>query len=190
MTEAATIPAVAAPTLLGPAQGAFVADADALTRWASTARAGETCVYARLARLPRMATGAEQARTMSAAGLVCLFSQRTVDPALFDYRAQRTALCFGAPSANPPIDAALPTDEALLLDILSTHADLSLDCPSNADIAAVLGWRQPARVATLMARLRAIGAIDMQWFGAPPWRQVTILSTGAATAGLRFTGRP
>jgi hypothetical protein len=169
---------VAAPDLLGPDRGIFVAAPAALIRWAQRAIAGETCTYARVSRMPRTDACAAAARMLSDGGSVQLWQARSSLPGLFEYRARRTL----KPLVTMVRPLELPRAQRLVLQILTEAAEEGQPCPTNSEIAlqAGLGYRQ--RAAAIVVQLRNMGLIKVDSMRAPIGRRVTICDTGATTS--------
>ncbi len=163
--------------------GSFVAAAHAIASWTMHAAPGRICVYARVERLSRGGVG-ERVRQLHAAGLLRMLPQRRAENGLFEYRAQRTALPFS--QGRPvPDEAGLSAEARLLLDLLVQVADEGAVCPTDHDLAALLGMKSPSQVGRLMAQLRLRRLIATEMVPGPakmPVRVVTIAETGAVTA--------
>ncbi len=78
---------------------------------------------------------------------------------------------------------ALSSTEASILSALTDAAARGLRCPTNEDLADMLGLRAVSSPVWLMQRLEARGAIRVERFQRE--RRVTIVATGQATAAVR-----
>lgn len=169
---------IAAPALLGPERGMFVAAPAALIRWAQRALAGETCTYARASRLPRLDACAAAARMLSDGGSLQLWQVRSALPGLFEYRARRTM----RPLVTAARPVELPRQLRLVLAILADAAAEGQPCPTNSEIALQAGLGYPQRAAACVAQLRNMGLITVETMPLPIGRRVTIAETGATTS--------
>lgn len=80
-----------------------------------------------------------------------------------------------------PVFAATP--EGQLFALLCEIAEAGLPCPSNAALAARLGWEDREQVKYRLRRLRGSGHVTVHLTDARvAWRTITIVETGARTA--------
>ncbi|AJP72281.1 hypothetical protein [Sphingomonas hengshuiensis] len=162
--------------------GEFLASGHALTSWAMQAGPGRVCIYARVPRLGRGGVG-ERARQLHAMGLVKMLAQRPRGDGLFDYRAERTALPFGQATA-PPDAHGLRAEARLLFDLLQDLADKGERCPSDRDLAAMLGFKRSEMANRQMGELHRRALIRSVLVGLPMGgtvRVVTIVGSGCST---------
>jgi len=162
-----------------PHTGPFAATADGLSGWVSGAGAGRLCVYARAQQAPR-GVGARAHRLMLQ-GLITLQRTRHAPGSpLFDFAARRTALPFA--KARPvAANTTLPAEARLLLDLLVRFADDRRRCPTNPELAALLGVRSADLVSKHLAKLDQANLISIIRYEDLNFRQIEILETGAKT---------
>jgi hypothetical protein len=149
------------------------ADVDA---WLRTAHPGEAFVYA---HGPQLVQGGAAGRVaaLTQSGDVTPHHKRTADGG-FDFIVRR---CAPRPSARAPVCTA---DMLSVLVELQDAAMNRRKCPSDADLAHATGVA-PGTVKWLVRRLEEGGFIKRQTLRtrSGPFRQVTVVATGATTAG-------
>ncbi len=166
-------------TCLISAAGPFAVSADALDAWVAGASTNCMCVYARGQLVPR-GVGA-RAMTLMAQGLILLRRGRHAPGSpLFDYAALRTPLALDK-ARTVPISTTLPAETRHLFDILARMADDGARCPSNEQLAALIGVRGAKAAHKHLAKLSEVSMISIRWDEDFANRQIEILETGATT---------
>lgn len=157
---------------------------DQLDNWAARALPGENVVYSTGAR-PGDAIGAA-VRQLHAAGLVTMTSKR------LDGRLRHIVQRLPAPRASQlgkPVargrftvacDDAKQTTRAVL-QVLRRAAKRGESCPTNAELARIVGLKDAAAASYRMRRLVKEGAIVVEEPSPLERRVVTITATGART---------
>lgn len=159
--------------------GPFAASADGLNSWVAGASPNRLCVYARGQMVPR-GVGA-CAMTLMAQGLILLRRGRHAPGSpLFDYAARRTALPLDQ-ARIVPISTTLPAETRHLFDILARMADDGARCPSNEQLAALIGVRDAKAAHKHLAKLTEANMISVAWPEDAGFRQIEILESGAKT---------
>ncbi|MEG3177029.1 hypothetical protein U1872_12375 [Sphingomonas sp. RB3P16] len=159
--------------------GPFAASADSLNGWVAQAASDRMCIYARGQSVPR-GVGA-RAMMLMAQGLIHLRRTRhAVGGPLFDYAARRTALPLDK-ARIVPISTTLAAETRHLFDILARLADDAARCPSNEELAALIGVRGAKAAHKHLAKLSEANMISIRWDADFAIRQVEILESGAKT---------
>lgn len=183
-------------------QLATAATPEELAAWMADAAPRARAIYAQGADLPREAAGVKLVQGWIDSGLVVPLTQRDPrDARRFQFMVERTAERADRPGTTAfAEDRTIAAQKAAVLAALTAAARVPAPCPSNADLARVLGLgrsergRQRARY--LVDRLREDGAIAVEYAGRFAGRVVTITSgsargcktAGPATTGPRTTG--
>ncbi|WP_278983233.1 winged helix-turn-helix domain-containing protein [Sphingobium yanoikuyae] len=158
---------------------------DQLDNWAARALPGEDVVYSTGAR-PGEAIGAA-VRQLHAAGLVTMTSKR------LDGRLRHIVQRLPAPRASQQLRKPVPrgrftvaSDDAkrtmrAVLQVLRRAAKRGEPCPTNAEIARIVGLKDAAAASYRVRRLVKGGAIVVEEPSPLERRVVTIAATGAQT---------
>ena len=153
-------------------------------RWIELAGPGERLVYARGARLPR-SEGVNAVDRLRLEGQVIL-NQRRCGPADFEYLATRTVESRAAPKPRVPTPLLDHHGEdhgddatSRTFALLARCANFKRPCPSNGEIARLLGLA-PGSVSYQLDKLKKARLIAVQ---TDPMgrRSVTIVATGKRT---------
>ncbi len=162
--------------------GTFYAAKAQLEAWLEGAAPGHSAVYAKGPSLDPRHEVVILVKDWIATGEVNPV-QRRVDGELV-YQVQRRA---AGPDAIDGVtrrlrlsEAEAETPEGKLLTHLSRLANLGLPCPSNAEIAEAIGWRDGEAVRYRFNNLKKAGQIDVAISGER--RVVLIVATGKRTA--------
>ena len=166
-----------------------VASPTRIAAWMELAKQGDVFTYATRLCLPVNSAGAKRMRELAALGLVVLTRPRsTIDPTVFNYRAQRT----GKPTPlTRPVRAVLTAPSAKLVDgeaaivdallpVLERFAQHARPCPTDKQLADKARLTEGAVKAGLEAMIAA-HLIKVLGCAAPTYRRVIILGTGAIT---------
>lgn len=149
--------------------------------WARHARPGDEFIYHKGAYLLQSLPAVEVVRELQGQGLILLY-QRRVGPSKFDYCARRRAAPERRPSSCHSIDqSGLDGDRRALLKVLTRIAKAGRPCPSNHDLAEMVGLNDRHSVRYRMISLMQSGHIEII---SPPdgSRVIVILATGDRTA--------
>ena len=170
-----------------------VASPTRIDAWMEVAKHGDVFTYATRLCLPVNSAGAKRMRDLAALGLVVLTRPRsTIDPTVFNYRAQRTGkptpltrpvrAVLTAPSAKLVDDEAAIVDE--LLPVLERFALHGRPCPTDKQLADKARLTE-AEVKAGLEAMVAAHLIKVLGCAAPTYRRVVIVGTGAITGIAR-----
>jgi hypothetical protein len=166
-----------------------VASPERIDAWIEVAKQGDVFTYATRLCLPVNSAGAKRMRQLEALSLVVLTRPRsTLDPTVFNYRAQRTGKVTPMTRPVRPVlvapSAKLVDDEAAIVDallpVLERFAQHARPCPTDKQLADKARLTEGAVKAGLEAMVAA-HLIKVLGCAAPTYRRVVIVSTGAIT---------
>lgn len=166
-----------------------VASPERIEAWIEVAKQGDVFTYATRLCLPVNSAGAKRMRQLEALGLVVLTRPRsTLDPTVFNYRAQRTGKATPMTRPVRPVlvapSAKLVDDEAVIVDallpVLERFASHARPCPTDKQLADKARLTEEAVKVGLEAMVAA-HLIKVLGCAAPTYRRVVILGTGAIT---------
>ena len=170
-----------------------VASPPRIAAWMEVAKPGDVFTYATRLCLPVNSAGAKRMRELAALDLVVLTRPRsTIDPTVFNYRAQRTSK---PTPLTRPVRAVLTAPSAKLVDnevaivdsllpVLERFAQHGRPCPTDKQ----LGDRARLSETEVKSALEAMVAahlISVLGCAAPTYRRIVIVGSGAITGIAR-----
>ena len=166
-----------------------VASPTRIDAWMEVAQKGDVFLYATRSCLPVNSAGAKHMRDLAGRGLVILTQPRsTLDPTVFNYRAQRTsqatAMTRPARSLLVAPSTALVDDEAMIVDallpVLERFAAHGRPCPTDKQLAEKARLTED-EVKVGLAAMVVAHLIKVLGCAAPTYRRVVIVGSGAIT---------
>ena len=170
-----------------------VASPERIEAWIEIAKQGDVFTYATRLCLPVNSAGAKRMRQLEALGLVVLTRPRsTLDPTIFNYRAQRTGKATPMTRPVRPVlvapSAKLVDDEAEIVDallpVLERFARHGRPCPTDKQLADKARLTEAEVKAGLQAMVAA-HLIKVLGCAAPTNRRIVIVGSGAVTGFAR-----
>lgn len=141
----------------------------------SSARPGDSLIYASGTVFPRFAAGVARARAAGANGYVTFTTRRSAGRV--EYVMQRLAKRMQAKVMAGTADRP---DDIILLHLSRAAAD-RLPCPTNEELARKAGLTDGAAASYIVGKLKRAGKIHVEQFGPGKRRVVTIAASGART---------
>lgn len=157
--------------------------------WMEVAQKGDVFLYATRSCLPVNSSGAKHMRELAGRGLVILTQPRsTLDPTVFNFRAQRTSKPTAMTRPGRPVlvapSAKLVDDEAAIVDallpVLQRFAERGRPCPTDKQLAERARLTEDEVKAGLDAMVVA-HLIKVLGCAAPTNRRIVIVGSGAIT---------
>jgi hypothetical protein len=170
-----------------------VASPERIEAWIEVAKQGDVFTYATRLCLPVNSAGAKLMRQLEALGLVVLTRPRsTLDPTIFNYRAQRTGKATPMTRPVRPVlvapSAKLVDDEAAIVDallpVLERFARHGRPCPTDRQLADKTRLTE-AEVKAGLEAMVAAHFIKVLGCAAPTNRRIFIVGSGAITGIAR-----
>lgn len=166
----------------------FALSVDALEAWLAGARAGDRKVFARGPAIPRAAPVWGRATELVDEGLIRTHHVRAGDEweflavrqAPIDDAAGRQPVWTGFDAGRDP--QADEDPDTLIMRALRRAANMTLPCPTNAELAEKCGLKDAAAASYRLRKLQGAGLIKVEAQGPNAPRVVTIVETRRRTA--------